>query len=102
MYKDDLVYEFNDEMWNLYHDGTIDNEDDFWKEKHNWIESKTIYTKDNKEYVSKLNYDLFLEHDVFGLANNWKQAGYCAIYDLLNDHEDALTYDEMELQNENA
>jgi hypothetical protein len=102
MYKDDLVYEFNDEMWNLYHDGTINNEDDFWNEKHNWIENKTIYTKDNKEYVFKLNYDVFLEHDVFGLANSWAQAGYCAIYDLLNDHKDALTYGKMELQNENA
>jgi len=29
MNKDDLVYEFNDDMWLMYHDGTIDNEDDF-------------------------------------------------------------------------
>ena len=53
MYKDDLVYEFNDDMWYLYHQGTIDNSDDFVRETHQWLENKVIYRDDCKEYCNK-------------------------------------------------
>ena len=102
MYRDDLVYDFNDDMWNLYHNGTIDNIDDFWDEKNTWIDNQVIYTYECKEICDKLDYDVFEEHDVFGKANNWSQAAYAAIYDLLNEHNDALTYDKMKLQEEEA
>ena len=102
MYRDDLVHEFNDDMWLMYHDGTIDNNDDFYDQKHEWIDNKVIHTYECKQICSELFYDIFQEHDVFGKANNWSQAAYAAIYDLLSEHEDALTYDEMKLQNENA
>ena len=48
MYKDDLVYEFNDDMWLMYHDGTVDDEDDFYYQMHEWIENKVIYTYECK------------------------------------------------------
>ena len=102
MYKDDLVYEFNDDMWYLYHNGTIDNSDDFYNQKHEWIDNKVIYTYECKKICDALDYDIFEEHTVFGKANNWSQAAFAALYDLLNDHNDALTFNEMELQNENA
>ena len=102
MYNDELVYEFNDDMWLMYHDGTVDNEDDFYNEKHQWIENKVIYTNECKEICNELDYDIFEEHDVFGRANDWSQAAFAALYDLLNDHNDALTYDEMKLQEEEA
>ena len=46
MYKDDLVYEFNDDMWSLYHDGSIDCVDTFTRETHQWLENKVclLYT----------------------------------------------------------
>lgn len=102
MTRNDLVYEFNDDMWVMYHDGTIDNENDFWEQKHQWIDNKVIYTYESKQICDALEYDIFEDHDIFGKAENWSQAAYAAIYDLLNDHNDALTYDEMKTQNENA
>ena len=102
MTRNELVYEFNDDMWLMYHDGTIDNEDDFYNQKHEWIDNKVIYTHECKQICDKLDYDIFEEHDIYGKANNWSQAAYAAIYDLLNDQNDALTYAEMKLQNENA
>lgn len=102
MNKNDLVYEFNDDMWLMYHDGTVDDEDDFYYQMHEWIENKVIYTYECKKICDELDYDIFEEHDVFGKANNWSQAAFAALYDLLHDHNDALTFNEMELQNENA
>jgi len=102
MTRNDLVYEFNDDMWLMYHDGTIDNSDDFYDQQHQWIDNNVIYTDECKKICDALDYDIFEEHDVFGKAENWSQAAYAAIYDLLHEHNDALTYDEMEKQNENA
>lgn len=102
MYKDDLVYEFNDDMWLMYHDGTVDDEDDFYYQMHEWIENKVIYTYECKKICDELDYDIFENHHTFGKANNWSQAAFAALYDLLHDHNDALTFNEMKLQNENA
>lgn len=102
MTKNDLVYEFNDDMWLMYHDGTVGNENDFWEQKHQWIDNKVIYTYESKQICDALEYDIFEDHDIFGKAENWSQAAYAAIYDLLNNHNDALTYEEMKTQNENA
>jgi len=102
MTRNELVYDFNEEMWNLYHNGTIDNHDDFYNQKHEWIDNKVIYTHESKQICDALDYDIFEEHDIYGKANNWSQAAYAALYDLLNDHNDALTYDEMKLQEEEA
>ena len=102
MYKDDLVYEFNDDMWYLYHEGTINDSEDFTRETHQWLENKVTYRDDCKKYCNELNADIFEEHPVFGRANNWYEAGYNAIWDLLHESDEALTFDEMKLQNENA
>ena len=99
---DDLVYEFNDDMWYLWHDGTIDDDDDFYNQKHEWIDNKVIYTYECKQICDELDYDIFEDHDVFGKAENWSQAAFAALYDLLNEHDDALTYDKMIRQHEEA
>ena len=102
MTRNDLVYEFNDDIWLWYHEGTIDNEDDFYNQKHEWIENKVIYTHECKQICDKLDYDIFEDHHIFGRANNWFEAGYNALWDLLHDHNDALNYTEMKLQEEEA
>lgn len=102
MYNDELVYEFNDDMWLMYHDGTVDNEDDFYEQKHQWIDNKVIYTYESKQICNKLDYDVFQDHAVFGKAKNWSQAAFAALYDLLHEHNDALTFNKMVEQNENA
>lgn len=93
---DKLVHEFNDEAWYAFHHGEINNDDDFYNFQHNWIETKVIYTSECKEICSNLDYDIFHEHDLFGKAENWSQAAYCAIYDLFNEHADLVKWDEME------
>ena len=102
MNKDDLVYEFNDDMWYLWHEGGIDDDDDFYNQKHEWIDNKVIYTYECKKICDELDYDIFEDHDLFGKAENWSQAAFAALYDLLNEHDDALTYDEMIRQHEEA
>tara|TARA_B100000035_G_scaffold276171_1_gene253636 strand:- start:1337 stop:1645 length:309 start_codon:yes stop_codon:yes gene_type:complete len=102
MYKDDLVYEFNDDMWYLWHDGTIDDDNDFYNQKHEWIDNKVIYTYECKKICDELDYDIFEEHHVYGKAETWSQAAFAALYDLLSEHDDALTYDEMIKQHEEA
>ena len=102
MNKDDLVYEFNDDMWYLWHEGTIDDDDDFYNQKHEWIDNKVIYTYECKKICDELDYDIFEDHDLFGKAENWSQAAFAALYDLLNEHDDVLTYDEMIKQHEEA
>ena len=77
MNKDDLVYEFNDDMWYLWHEGTIDDDDDFYNQKHEWIDNKVIYTYECKKICDELDYDIFEDDDV-------------------------LTYDEMIKQHEEA
>ena len=102
MNKNDLVYEFNDAMWYLWHDGTIDNEDDFQTQLYQWLEDKVTYEYDCKQYCNELDYDIFEEHHVYGKAETWSQAAFAALYDLLSEHDDALTYDEMIKQHEEA
>ena len=102
MNRNDLVYEFNDDMWYLWHNGTIDDDDDFYNQKHEWIDNKVIYTYECKQICDELDYDIFEEHDVFGKAEDWSQAAFAALYDLLNEHDDALTYDKMIEQHEEA
>jgi len=102
MYKDELVYEFNDDMWYLYHEGTIDNGEDFSRESHRWIERKVIYTRECKEICNELDHNIFGKHHVFGRANDWNQAGYNAVWDLLHEHEEVLTYTKIVFENENA
>lgn len=102
MNKDNLVYEFNDDMWYLWHDGTIDDDNDFYNQKHEWIDNKVIYTYECKKICDELDYDIFEEHHVYGKAETWSQAAFAALYDLLSEHDDALTYDEMIKQHEEA
>jgi len=100
MYKDDLVHEFNDEMWYLYHEGTINNAEEFQRDKHIWIKNKTNHRNDCKEICGELNYDVFGYHELTGHPKSWEEAASNALYDLLNEHNDALTFNKMRIQNE--
>ena len=82
MYKDKLVHEFNDEMWYLYHEGTINNAEEFQREKNAWINNKIIYRNECKEICGE------------------GEAASNALYDLLDEHNDALTFNQMRIQND--
>ena len=96
MYNDKLVQDFSEEAWLAFHQGEINDADDFYNFKHSWIDNKVIYTYEGRKICDELNYDVFQEHDLFGKAENYSQAGFCALYDLLNDDDDVVRWNEME------
>jgi len=92
---DDYVQDFNDHAWDDFHEANINNQDDFYAYFTQWIENKVTYTFDAKSICDNLEADVFAEHE-FGRAENWTQAGYNALYDCLMDHDDTVTWSEME------
>ena len=92
---DDYVQDFNDDAWYDFHEANINNQDDFYDYFTQWIENKVTYTFDAKNICDNLDADIFAEHE-FGRAENWSQAGYNGLYDCLMDHDDTVTWSEME------
>ena len=92
---EDYVQDFNEHAWIDFHGGIINNQDDFNAYLNHWIENKVIYTFEAREICNNLVADIFAEHE-FGRAKNWTQAGYNALYDCLMDHNDTVTWAEME------
>lgn len=92
---DDYVQDFNDHAWDDFHEANINNQDDFYAYFTQWIENRVTYTFDAKSICDNLDADIFAEHE-FGRAENWTQAGYNALYDCLIDHDDTVTWAEME------
>ncbi len=92
---DDYVQDFNEDAWHDFHEANINDQDDFYEYFTQWIENKVTYTFDAKNICDNLDADIFAEHE-FGRAENWSQAGYNALYDCLMDHDDTVTWDEME------
>ena len=92
---DDYVQDFNDHAWDDFHEANINDQDDFYDYFTQWIENKVTYTFEAKNICDNLDADIFAEHE-FGRAENWTQAGYNALYDCLIDHDDTVTWTEME------
>jgi hypothetical protein len=94
--EDNYVQDFNEHAWYDFHGGIINNQDDFYEYLKQWIDNQVIYTFDAKEICNNLKADVFEEHEFFGKANDWSQAGYNALYDCLINHDDTVTWAEME------
>ncbi len=92
---DDYVQDFNDHAWHDFHEANINDQDDFYAYFTQWIENQVTYTFEARDICNNLEADVFAEHE-FGRAENWTQAGYNALYDCLIDHDDTVTWDEME------
>jgi len=93
---DDYVQDFNEDAWLDFHQGTINNQDDFYEYFNNWIDNKVIYYSEARDIFENLDANVFAEHDLFGRANDWTQAGHNALYDCLMDNDDTVTWSEME------
>ena len=96
MYKDNIVRDFSEEAWLAFHQGEINDFEDYYEYKHNWIDNAVIYTAKCKEIIDELNYDIFEDHDLFGRAEDYHQAAFAALYDLLNEHNEVVRWEEME------
>ena len=92
---DDYVQDFNEHAWHDFHEANINNQDDFYDYFTQWIDNKVTYTFEARSICDNLDADIFAEHE-FGRAENWSQAGYNTLYDCLMDHDDTVTWSEME------
>ena len=92
---DDYVQNFNEDAWYDFHEANINDQDDFYDYLTQWIDNKVTYTFEARDICDNLEADVFADHE-FGRAENWTQAGYNALYDCLMDHDDTVTWDEME------
>ena len=92
---DDYVQDFNEHAWHDFHEANINDQDDFYDYLTQWIDNKVTYTFDAKSICDNLDADIFAEHDLYGRANNWSQAGYNALYDCLYFHDDTVTWADM-------
>jgi hypothetical protein len=61
-------------------DYTIQDQDDYSDAIHEIIDNMCIYTKDCKDAVEELNYDVFQEDELYGRPRNYGEAAYNAIY----------------------
>ena len=93
---DQIAQEFSEDAWHAFHNAEINDQDDLYDYRRQWIDDKTIYTNDCKKYVDELNYNIFEEHDIFGRPESWSQAGYNAIFDALYESDDTVSWDDME------
>ena len=92
----DYVQDFNEDAWLDFHQGTINNQDDFYEYFNSWIDNKVIYYSEARDIFENLDANVFAEHDLFGRANDWTQAGHNALYDCLMDNDDTVTWSDME------
>ena len=94
--SDDYAHNFSEDAWFDYHQGNINNVYDFYEYFNSWIDNKVIYYSEARNICDNLDADIFAKHDLFGRANDWSQAGHNALYDCLMDHDDTVTWSDME------
>jgi len=88
-YKEEKWY--NDIVDRLKENKDMD-QDDMHNIMHEEIDSMVIYNSESQRIVDDLNYDVFQEHEIFGIADNISQAAYAALYDLFEEGD--FTYED--------
>ena len=78
-------------------DYTIQDQDDYHDAIHEVIDSMCTYTKDCKDAVDDLDYDVFQEDDLFGRPRNYEEAAYNAIYH--NFYDNGPSFEEYAANN---
>ena len=92
----DLQENFNEEAWELFHNGTINNEDDFHEYFMDYINNSIIYYSDCDAILegnSEYHYD---DHDVWGKPSDATQAAGSCLYDFLQESDDSVCWSELE------
>ena len=67
-------------------DYTIQDLDDYHDAIHEIVDNMCIYTKDCKDAVEELNYDIFQEDELYDRPRNYEEAAYNAIYNNFYDN----------------
>lgn len=102
MTKQELIEEFNDEIWLAFHNGDVNDEPGYNRFVGEWIDTQTIYTHNCKEICDCIgNEYIFDNHEVYGRPDGWRQAAYNALHDLiyhcsLHHHDVVVRWEEMQ------
>ena len=92
----DLQENFNEEAWELFHNGTINNEDEFHEYFMDYINTSIIYYSDCDEILKGNSEFHYLDHDVWGRPDNATQAAGSCLYDFLQESDDSVCWSELE------
>lgn len=87
---------FSEDAWHAFHNGDINNQDDFYDYFHEWINNAVIYTYECEAILEGNSEYHYLDHDVYGKPNNIAQAAFACLYDYLMDSPDTVTWEQME------
>jgi len=87
---------FSEDAWHAFHNGDINNQDDFYDFFHEWIDNAVIYTSDCEAILGGNSEYHYLEHDIYGRPENISQAAYACLYDYLYFSPDTVTFADME------
>ena len=91
-----MDHDFSDEVWNEFHSGNINSEDELYDHLMAYIENQVIYTYDNEQILEGNSEYCFDEHDLFGRPNNIAQAAFAVVYDYITESADTVRWSEME------
>jgi hypothetical protein len=92
----EMEQELSDDIWNAFHKGEINDQDDFFDFFHEWIDNAVIYTYDCEQILKGNSEYSYNEHELWGRPENIAQAAYACLYDYLMDNPDTITFDELE------
>ena len=92
----DLHEDFRDEIWDAFHSGDINNQDDFQDFFYEWIDNAVIYTHDCEAILENNSEYHYNEHGLWGRPENIAQAAYACLYDYIMDSPDTVTWEQME------
>jgi hypothetical protein len=87
---------FRDEVWLAFHQGEINDQDDFYTYFHEYLDYAVIYTSDCEAILNGNSEYHYEEHCAFGRPNNIHQAAYACLHDYFMDRTDTPAWEQME------
>ena len=91
-----MEQELSDYIWDAFHKGEINDQDDFYDLLHQWLDDQVIYTSDCEAILEKNMEYCFDEHEIWGIPEYTAQAAYACLYDYILDSPDAITFCDIE------
>jgi hypothetical protein len=89
---------FRDEIWLAFHQGEINDQDEFYTYFHEYIDNAVIYTSQCELILINNSEYHYEDHDLYSRPNNIHQAAYACLHDYLMDHVDTPNWEQMETE----
>jgi len=87
---------FTDEVWLAFHQGEINDQDDFYNYLHEYIDNAVIYTASCESILSGNSEYHYEDHDLYGRPDNISQAAFACLYDYLTENDDTVVWSQLE------